>query len=73
MSEWELTLDGPKYEVLNFDYGVYILLLLHVLLRIESPCVVAIASQRVIILVSRLEWWYSMKTQAQTQTRNDRQ
>ena len=69
-----MTLDGPKYEVLNFDCGVYILLLLYVLLRIESPCVVAIASQRVIIsLVSRLEWWYNMKTQAQTQTRNDRQ
>ena len=46
-SEWNLTIDGPKYEGLSFDCGGYILLLSYMLLRVQSSCVVASASQRV--------------------------
>ena len=65
-TEWRLTIDGLKYEGWGCDCGVYMLLLLYMLLRVEFPCVVARTSQRVQNLVSRLQWWYSMKAQAQT-------
>ena len=51
--KWRLTIDGPEYEVLSFECGGYILLLLYVLLRSEYPCVVATANERVLVLVSR--------------------
>ena len=65
-SEWRLTIDGPRYEGLTFDCGGCILLLSYVLLRVESPCVVASASQRIYNIVSRLNWCYNVKTRAQT-------
>ena len=45
--ECGLTIDGPVYEVFNFECGGYILLLSYMLRRSEYLCVVATANERV--------------------------
>ena len=44
-------MDKRKYEVLSFDCGGYILLLLHTLLRTKSPSAVASTSEKILISI----------------------
>lgn len=50
-SECRLAINETKYEVLCFDCGGYILLLLNMLLRNEYPSAVASTSQKVLNLI----------------------